>query len=66
MRELDVLLQGYFDARYPRAGEPEKRAFRALLALPDSDLIAYLLQGEAVPDEALVDVVRRVRDRDFD
>ncbi|HLT89820.1 MAG TPA: succinate dehydrogenase assembly factor 2 [Woeseiaceae bacterium] len=65
MRELDVLLQGYFDRRYAAAGEGEKSAFRALLALPDPALVAYLLHGEPVEDEALADVVRRVRERDF-
>jgi antitoxin CptB len=63
MRELDELLLGYFERRYPVAGEPEKRAFRSLLALPDNALIAYLLHGEAVKDEAMADVVRRIRDR---
>lgn len=62
MRELDVLLLGYLEARYPAAGEREKAAFRALLALPDSVLIGYLLRGEAA-DGDLGDVVRRVRSR---
>lgn len=62
MRELDVLLLDYLERRWPRASEREKTAFRALLRLGDDLLIAYLLQGATVEDEALADVVRRIRD----
>lgn len=62
MRELDVLLLGYLERRWPRASEREKAAFRRLLQLGDDWLIAYLLQGATVEDEALADVVRRIRD----
>lgn len=62
MRELDELLLTYLENRWPAASEREKQAFRALLALGDDVLIGYLLHGEPVEDEALADVVRRVRD----
>jgi succinate dehydrogenase flavin-adding protein (antitoxin of CptAB toxin-antitoxin module) len=43
MRELDILLTNYLDNDYPQSGEAQKQAFCELLALPDADLIAYLL-----------------------
>lgn len=63
MRELDELLLGYLDRRYPAAPAREKEAFRRLLALPDSALIGYLLRGETVEDEDLAHVVGRIRSR---
>ena len=44
MRELDELLIRYLESRYPGAEEDEKSAFQAVLALPDPELNAYLLQ----------------------
>ena len=46
MRELDQLLVRYLERRYPEAPDDEKQAFEALLALPDPDLVAYLLKKE--------------------
>ena len=43
MRELDELLLAYLEQRYDRASSEEKSAFRALLELPDEELMAYLL-----------------------
>jgi len=63
MRELDVLLTDYLERQYPAAGEPEKSAFRRLLALPDPDLIGYLLGGETPADTELGDVINRIRGR---
>ena len=63
MRELDALLLGYLECCYPAADAGEKSAFRALLALPDSRLIDYLLLGNAVGEPELTDVVRCIRSR---
>lgn len=46
MRELDELLLNYLEQRYEFAPDNEKAAFRALLALPDPELVGYLLQKE--------------------
>jgi len=54
MRELDELLVGYLDGRYVRADEVEKAAFHSLLALPDPELIGYLLQQQIHPPELAV------------
>jgi antitoxin CptB len=65
MRELDELLLGYCDRRYAGAGEPEKAAFRQLLALPDPALAGYLLRGKEPRDRVSAHVVRQIRDRSF-
>ena len=61
MRELDVLLTGYLDDRYAQAAWPRKQAFRKLLALPDPELIGYLLGGQTPSDAMLADVVQDIR-----
>jgi antitoxin CptB len=63
MRELDILLTNYLDNDYPQSDEAQKQAFCELLALPDPDLIAYLLDGQTPADTALANVVSQIRDR---
>jgi antitoxin CptB len=63
MRELDILLTNYLDHAYGQARERQKQAFRELLALPDPELIDYLLGGQLPADAALADVVSQIRDR---
>ena len=65
MRELDILLTRYLENDYPQADEPQKQAFRALLALPDPDLIAYLLGGQSPPDAAIAEIVSQIRGRPY-
>ena len=62
MRELDELLLGYLEQRYEAAGNAEKAAFQSLLALPDPDLVAYLLQQRTHPPELSV-VIQKLLDR---
>ena len=61
MRELDVLLTAFLEQRFPQADEPEKHAFRRLLALPDPDLLGYLLGGQTPTDPGIADVIERIR-----
>ena len=63
MRELDILLAHYLDHDYPQASADQKQAFRELLALPDPDLIGYLLGGQIPPDTAIANIVSEIRDR---
>lgn len=63
MRELDELLQGYFERHYAVASDGEKAAFRELLALPDPELIGYLLGGQGAADRVSAHVVRQIRNR---
>jgi succinate dehydrogenase flavin-adding protein (antitoxin of CptAB toxin-antitoxin module) len=62
MRELDKLLVGYLDNHYEDASATDKEAFQALLALPDPELVGYLLNNE-VPDPALQRVVATILNR---
>jgi antitoxin CptB len=62
MRELDLLLTNYLDHDYGQANEQQKQAFRELLALPDPDLIDYLLGGQHPADAALAKIVSQIRD----
>lgn len=63
MRELDELLQNYCEHRYANASDPEKSAFRELLALSDPQLIGYLLGGKETTDPVTANVVRQIRNR---
>jgi succinate dehydrogenase flavin-adding protein (antitoxin of CptAB toxin-antitoxin module) len=63
MRELDELLQRYFANAYGASSEAEKAAFRDLLALPDPDLVRYLVTGQASADGVSARVIERIRSR---
>jgi antitoxin CptB len=63
MRELDILLTGFLDDDYAGAAERRKRAFHALLELPDPELISYLLGGQIPPEPDLADVVLCIRNK---
>ena len=60
MRELDELLLTYLDHQYSAAGDAEKAAFHTLLALPDPELISYLLQQQSNPAELDI-VIQSIR-----
>ena len=64
MKELDELLESYMIKRYDRAPEAEQRTFAQLLELQDPQLFAYLLGRETPTDEAVVDVIGKIRDPD--
>jgi antitoxin CptB len=51
MKELDLLLIRWLDARFDGATEAERGEFEALLELPDPQLAGYLLGREA-PEQA--------------
>jgi len=61
MRELDVLLIGYFERRFDHLTATEKGTFRAILDLPDPDLQAYLIGGQASGDPTLDAMLARIR-----
>ncbi len=60
MRELDELLVGYLDSRYPSASDDEKLAFQAVLALPDPELNGYLLQRQVPQSEPIAVVIQHI------
>jgi antitoxin CptB len=51
MKELDLLLIRWLDARFDAATEAERGEFEALLELPDPQLAGYLLRRQA-PEQA--------------
>ena len=63
MKELDILLERWLDQHYDAAGDPEKSAFRQLLALPDPELARYLLSGDVADDPELARVIGIIRGR---
>ena len=65
MRELDELLGNYLQAGYGRASKSEKAAFRELLALPDPELIGYLLGRQVIEEQSLSDLVNKIRQLRF-
>jgi len=62
MRELDVVLQQYLEARYSFAPAAEQGAFEALLELQDPQLFAYLMRRDSPTDPELVNVIARLTD----
>ncbi|NNL44625.1 MAG: succinate dehydrogenase assembly factor 2 [Woeseiaceae bacterium] len=63
MRELDELLLRYLEERYPLAGEDEKTAFQAVLALADPELNGYLLQRQIPAAEPIANVIKQILSR---
>jgi succinate dehydrogenase flavin-adding protein (antitoxin of CptAB toxin-antitoxin module) len=63
MKELDALLTAYLETRYDKAGDTEKAAFRALLELPDPELVGYLLQRQVPESEDVASVVAHILGR---
>ena len=61
MKELDILLERWLDRHYNAASDPDKSAFRQLLALPDPELARYLLSGEVADDPELARVIGIIR-----
>lgn len=61
MKELDVVLERYFERRYPNAGASEKRAFSQLLELQDPAILGYLMGRSKPKDPSLADVVNWLR-----
>ena len=63
MKELDALLTDYLEQHYDGASDGEKAAFRDVLALPDPDLVGYLLQRQEPESEDIAAVVAHILGR---
>jgi antitoxin CptB len=50
MKEVDLLLGRFADARLERLGEDDLAAFEALLDTPDQDILGWIVNGEPVPE----------------
>ena len=64
MRELDDLLMAYLERHYDTSPDEEKSAFEALLALPDPELVGYLLKKERPAEPAFAAIIGRILDED--
>ncbi|HET7587229.1 MAG TPA: succinate dehydrogenase assembly factor 2 [Gammaproteobacteria bacterium] len=61
MKELDLLLERYLEHEYDAATPDERAAFAELLALPDPQLLDYLMGRAAPSDRHSFNVLERLR-----
>ncbi len=61
MRELDVLLLGFFDACYDTLSEKDKSTFLLLLSYPDNELFEWLMARSKPRDSGLNYVITQIR-----
>ena len=61
MKELDLLLRGWLDANWDRAGNSERLVFTRFLELPDPVIAGYLLGRESPDDSEFEPLVRSLR-----
>jgi len=59
--ELDVLFDRFLETEYDRLGLNERRAFEALLELPDQLLLDWLSEGHQPPNEPLRLILSKIR-----
>jgi succinate dehydrogenase flavin-adding protein (antitoxin of CptAB toxin-antitoxin module) len=60
MRELDVLVEGFYVQRYPTLTPNAQQAFRTLLKQTDPELLDWLL-GRALPPAELSELVAQMQ-----
>ncbi|MEL7023655.1 MAG: succinate dehydrogenase assembly factor 2 [Pseudomonadota bacterium] len=60
MRELDQLLLGYLELRYPSADSVQQNAFIELLEAQDPVIFGYLVKGVVPESQPTADVVRAI------
>lgn len=60
MREVDLLLGRFADARVETLSGDDLTAFEALLEMPDPEVLAWIMGGEAVPPEMDTPLVRQL------
>ncbi len=51
MREMDLIMGGFADAKVEHLSEPELAEFERLIELPDRDLLAWITGEETVPPD---------------
>ena len=63
MKELDVLLERYFNRHYETASPTERRAFGLLLEREDPEIWLWVV-GQAEPPAEFADVILALRRHD--
>ncbi|MFQ5470030.1 MAG: succinate dehydrogenase assembly factor 2 [Gammaproteobacteria bacterium] len=61
MRELDLLLQSFFDNHYDNLTRENQQVFQLLLKTPDQELVEYLMARKLHPDQKIADVIEQIR-----
>ena len=61
MLELDILLQGFVRRCYRELGSDEKHTFLDLLAQPDPELYALIMDRNGLMEEPYADIVEKIR-----
>jgi antitoxin CptB len=59
-KELDLILQGWLERRYPGASIDERTLFAHFLELPDPEIAGYLLGSDRPRDPALAALVAQL------
>jgi antitoxin CptB len=62
MREMDLIMGGFGDAKVEHLSERELTEFERLIDVPDRDLLAWITGEEAVPPEFDSALFRDLRD----
>jgi antitoxin CptB len=60
IKEMDILLGRYAQAKVPSMTEAEIMRFEALLDLPDSELLAWITGADAMPAGADSDMLAAI------
>ena len=60
LRELDILIGGFVDARLETLTHTEINALEGLLDLPDTELLSWLCGGALPPPEYDCDLLRQI------
>jgi antitoxin CptB len=63
MKELDVLLERYFNRHYETASEVDRRAFGLLLEREDPEIWLWVV-GQTEPPAEFTDVIHALRRHD--
>jgi antitoxin CptB len=62
MREMDLIMGGFADAKVEHLSEPELTEFERLIDVPDRDLLAWITGEETVPPDFDSALFRDLRD----
>jgi antitoxin CptB len=62
MREMDLIMGGFADARIGALSEGELAQFERMIEVPDRDLLAWITGEEAVPPDFDSALFRDLRD----
>src|SRR5258708_32486009 len=61
LREMDLILGGFTDARIAQLSEPDLAEFERLIDVPDRDLLAWITGEEACPPHLSARLFRDLR-----